>query len=110
MGSRNSLRRIARMDGRQLQGTGQVDPAQKSLRFGHASRESQKAKRLVFQALNGKRSNAPRSSRHDFTNNGRAARVACNLSHTLASKIKTNCAVSGAVDSQNRVAESSTQS
>jgi hypothetical protein len=48
--------------------------------------------------------------RHDSTDDGRVDRVACNLSHTLASKIMTNCPVSGAVDLQTAVAEWSTQS
>jgi hypothetical protein len=47
---------------------------------------AKKQKPAFLQLLNGKQSNV----RHDFMENGRAARVACHLSHTPASKITGN--------------------
>jgi len=47
-----------------------------------------KSKNPTFlKLLSGKRSNSCGRVRRDFAENGRAARVACNLSHTLASKM-----------------------
>ena len=66
---------------------GGIDPAQNRQPRDMLQEIRKKAKARLFAAFKWE---ATQCLRHDFTENGRAARVACNLSHTPASRIAGN--------------------